>query len=581
MESEQYPAMEGAKLRTAHIWATAILGSLVAAALLLPFTDFAIHNPFLSGFFFLRQDMWPAVLFLLVPVLAFWRRELPSSESWLDFFATPTGICTIAAGLAGLCLLGHHFIYMDYNLSRDEQMADFDAYIFAHARLFWPLPKFWQVHALALDPNFMLVIGNHEAWVSAYLPVNAALRAVTGILASPNLTSPLLVALGAVSLWRIAGRLWPQSPSTRGLALVLYAGSAQVLANGMTAYAMSGHLALGLVWLDLFLLNKRWSHLAALTVGFLATGLHQPLFHPLFVLPFLELLYLQGQRRTLAFYLVGYLAIAAFWLAWPVWISSHSVGHTATLEAGTPNYLVRFTHAVQPLSIEAIWLTTLNLIRFVTWQHLLLLTLMLAGIKANWSRDPLARAIAKSFLLPIPVMLILLPYQGHGWGYRYLHGVIGNACLLACYGWVALEAQGLPLRRALIWTTAVTFLVVMPVRAMMVHRMVGAFAGVNSIIDKSHAQFAIVDNTAAPFSDDLVLNRPDLSNRPLRLWASALRGSDMAELCAQGSVAFVAMPTLKPISDFFETGERRSPHLAELRKTAAQAGCEIIPTGTP
>jgi hypothetical protein len=38
-------------------------------------------------------------------------------------------------------------------------------------------------------------------------------------------------------------------------------------------------------------------------------------------------------------------------------------------------------------------------------------------------------------------MFILLPYQGHGWGYRYLHGLIGSLSLLAGYGWIALSER--------------------------------------------------------------------------------------------------------------------------------------------
>jgi len=165
----------------------------------------------------------------------------------MKLLATRRGLCIVAAGLVGICWLGHHFVYLDYNLSRDEQMADFDATIFAHGKLFWPLPKFWQIHAPALNQIFMLPIGNHEDWISAYLPINSLMRMVAAFLVPPSLTSPILVAVGAVSLWRIARRLWPNSPSTWAVALILYAGSAQIIINGMTAYAMSGHLALDLV----------------------------------------------------------------------------------------------------------------------------------------------------------------------------------------------------------------------------------------------------------------------------------------------------------------------------------------------
>lgn len=568
------------RIRNAQTWAFLIASTCVLLAILMPHTGFARSYPFLSEFFFWRQDFLLGLLFILILALPLWKRDAPGSIGWLEFLATPAGLFAVASFLIGACWLGRHFVYLDYNLSRDEQMADFDAYVFAHGKVFWPLPKFWQAHAIALNQIFMLMIGDHEAWVSAYLPVNAAMRAAAGLLGSASFTSPVLVAIGAVSLWRIAKRLWPESLSTRGVALVLYAGSSQVLVNGMTAYAMSGHLALDLVWLDLFLLNRRWSHPGALMVGFLATGLHQPLFHPLFVFSFLNLLFDQRRWRTLAFYLAGYALISAFWLAWPYWISSHGVGHIPQLDPGSPSYLRRFAMSAHSLSLEAIWLTVLNLVRFLTWQHLLLLPLMAIGIKVSCKNDPLARAITKSFLLPIAVILIVLPYQGHGWGYRYLHGVIGNACLLACYGWAALESQGLSLRRTLVWTTAAAFLIVLPIRGAMVHQMVAAFAAVSRTIAKSPADFVIVDNRAVPFGDDVVLNQPDLSNRPIQLVASGLPASDIPDICARGSVAFVEAPVLQPIAGFFGMPEvQASPYILDLEKTAKRVGCQIVSAG--
>jgi len=511
------------KYRKALIWAAAIACACLCVAMCMPLIGFGRNYQFLSGFFFLHQDLWFALPVILVPALLLTTHEAAGPARRLEFFASPRALCLVAMGLVTACWLGHHFVYLGYNLSRDEQMADFDAYIFAHGKFFWPLPRFWQAHAQALNQLFMVAIGDHEAWASAYLPVNAAMRAVMSLLGAASLTSPVMTALGAASLWRVAGRLWPDCPSARGVALILYAGSAQVIVNGMTAYAMSGHLALNLVWLDLFLLNRRRSHLGALVIGFLATGLHQPLFHPLFVLPFLELIASQKRWRTLALYLVGYLFIGAFWFAWPKWISAHGIGHIAPLDPATPDYFRRFVLNVHPINLEAVWLTTLNILRFFTWQHLLLLPLLAIGIRATWNRDPFARAVAKSLLLPLAVLLIILPYQGHGWGYRYMHGVIGNGCLLACYGWVALQSQGLSLRRALAWTTAATFLVVMPIRFSMVHHMVRNFAGVSRAIGKSTARFVIVDDMAAQYVLDGVVNLPDLSNRPIELVASGLR----------------------------------------------------------
>src|SRR5262249_7969446 len=139
-------------------------------------------------------------------------------------------------------------------------------------------------------------------------------------------------------------------------------------------------------------------------------GLHQPIFHPMFVFCFLNLLYLQRRWKTFAFYTLGYLLILAFWFSWPGWISLMAGGPLTLPDPGTPNYFTRLTIALQPMTVESVWLTVLNILRFITWQHLLLLPLMAVGLGMSWKRDRLAQAIANAFFLPIIVIFIVLPY---------------------------------------------------------------------------------------------------------------------------------------------------------------------------
>jgi hypothetical protein len=141
--------------------------------------------------------------------------------------------------------------------------------------------------------------------VSAYLPVNAAFHAAGALVGAADLVAPLLVAIGAVALWRIAVRLWPEERQVQLVVLLLYAGSSQVLIAGMTRYAMSAHLALNLVWLRC-ICAAGGRHGGALAVGFLASGLHQLLFHPLFAVPFVLLLGQRRRWRAFAGYAVGY-----------------------------------------------------------------------------------------------------------------------------------------------------------------------------------------------------------------------------------------------------------------------------------
>ena len=72
---------------------------------------------------------------------------------------------------------------------------------------------------------------------------------------------------------------------------------------------MSAHLAFNLIWLWCFLRGDRKGDAGAIIAGFIATGLHQLLFHPLFVAPFLAHLWLTGERRRAIVYAFAYLAI--------------------------------------------------------------------------------------------------------------------------------------------------------------------------------------------------------------------------------------------------------------------------------
>jgi hypothetical protein len=564
-----------------QLWSIAAILLLLAVSLILAlafsFRLFELRvNARLTWFFFVHQDSLFGVLVLLTLLFKPQPSEQPQFEWWRPF-EHPAVVVAFTLVLLGLCWAGRHLIYFDHNLSRDEQMADFDAYIFVHGRIFWPIALFWRPLAAALNQIFILPIGDHEGWVSGYLPINAAIRAVVGTFVSPALASPLLVCVGAIALWRVSLRLWPDSPSTRAVVLILYAGSSQVIITGMTAYAMTAHLALDLIWLALFLQNKKVSHVGAVFIGFMATGLHQPLFHPLFVLPFMWLLISERRLQLVAFYGVSYGLICAFWFIWPIWVSAHGLTPMPPHMGEGVDDLTRFLNLIHAPNAESLWLMALNLIRFITWQHLLLLPLVAIGLGSAW-RVSLGRAIVVGFFLPIPVMLILLPYQGHGWGYRYVHGVIGNACLLGGYGWYALEVHGLTLRRALAWTSAATFLLVLPIRGYMAHQMVAPFAHISRMIATSGADLVIVEDNAAPFANDVVVNQPDLSNRPIRLRASELRPGDMKDLCAFGSVAFIDAPQLQPIRALFGLPTIAThTHLFALEQAAYRFHCAVAP----
>jgi hypothetical protein len=549
--------------------AFAVLLLLVAIGPLLFDTDAA---PGLSGYFWRRQDL-PALVALAAALLAARRwgaggaAFTPRLAPWWPWLA--------AALLFAFAWSGHGWLMHGYDLSRDEQMVLFDADILARGELFARLSADWAATGEALNRTFVLPGLPADAWVSGYLPVNAALHAAGAALGDAHATAPLLAAMALLALWASARRLWPGDAAPQVMALLCLLLSAQMLVTATTSYAMTGHLALNLLWLALFLRDRWWAYALLLPVGFLATGLHQPIFHPLFVAPFLLLLAERRQWRVLALLVGGYAAIGLFWLGWPGMVVA-AAGPAATPVPATSgaDYLTRLFETLAEWNANGFWLMALNLLRFAAWQHVLLLPLAFAAVALRWRSEGLVRALALGPVLTVAALLILLPYQGHGWGYRYLHGTIGNVCLLAGYGWIALRERRLDHRR-LVAVSSMATLAMLLWLGWNAHRFAEPYAALDRRIAASDADYVLIDERAAFSASDLVYNPPFLDRRPIRLDGYQLpRGSWSPRLCDGKRVAIVDAVTLAPVNALFgRATPAESPNMAEARTRLRALGC--------
>ncbi len=234
------------------------------------------------------QDV-PVLVTVAVALLAGAIATLPEALGWSSEIAEGAArrhLFGVLALVAAAVVLGTKHCALDFAFSRDEAMVEFDAAIFAAGQLLARIPPEWQPYASALQPEFRLPVPGDVGWVSSYLPVNAAIRAFLGLFVRQPWVNAFLMVTAIIALHGVARRLWPSRPDAWVVAVLLLATSSQALFMAMTPYAMSAHLALNLVWLWLFLRDTRSSHGAAMLVGFLATGLHQVVFHPPFVAPF-------------------------------------------------------------------------------------------------------------------------------------------------------------------------------------------------------------------------------------------------------------------------------------------------------
>lgn len=546
---------------------TAIFFAAAAAGLV-----FALrfkHN--LSIFYLQRQDMWllaVAAVLLTCGSANLGHRTAPLAGSRRLLIA-------IIAATIIFAFVGHRLILLGYDLSRDEQLATFDAAVFSSGKLVSPLPAFWQPYADALNTTFMPEGPFREAWVSSYLPLNAVFRVLFDFVGSAAFTGPFFIGLGAIALCGCVRRIWPDDPELMIVAVLLYAGSGQILFSGMTSYSMPAHLALNLCWLWLFLRRNKWADAGALIVAFLAVGLHQPHPHPLFVAPILLFLLVERDWRRAGFFFLGYSLIGAFWLAWPHWITMQVTGGIAEKIAAVP---YDSSHPVLAQHLEARWSNmAANIFRFVAWQHVLLAPLALVGF---WRarRNRLVIALAGGIVLTLLVRLVFLPYQGHGFGYRYMHGLIGSFILVAVYGWSSIGTRLPEWRSLFLRTTFAVFLVVIPLQIWMAHSFYRPVAEVSARISSLDADFAVIGMHDVPYSSDLVINGPHLDNRPIRLVREELGLNTRLHICAsKPKVVMVRRSLLQQIATLYVESDRPKVRFAisETASALRNAGCRV------
>lgn len=470
-----------------------------------------------------------AVLFIAVA----WAAREGGDFAWVD---------RIPVGLVALCtlvlsMIGTHAVHLGYAFSPDEFMPRLQAEIFAHGELAGNVPPEWREYGRAMYHGFAHYDPATGAVASSYRPGMAALIALFDLAGLGLYVSAFMTAGSVLLTASLARKLWPDSRSAPVIAALLVATSSQALAAAMTSYAMAPHLFFNLLWLRLFLLDKWWAHVAAALCGVFTASLHQIHPHLFFAAPFFLLLLRPFRPGVLlwygAIYAVGHLAI----IGWDRMAMGDSLAVAQSGELTFEQFFQRVGRLAQiPSLID--WATIgAHVVRWFAWQSLALAPLLLFTVyRRAW--PPLLVLMAASIatsLLPYP---FLLPEQGHGWGYRYLHGLIGALALIGTAGWVQMERlHGQAFRQPVMLCFALTLAVVIPVRAFLIERTIEPWLVATKAALAMPADVVIVERFAIFYGLEIPRNGPYATERPVVMMINDLSADQIRRLCSNYRVA--------------------------------------------
>ena len=182
-----------------------------------------------------------------------------------------------------------------------------------------------------------------------------------------------------------------------------------------------------------------------------------------------------------------------------------------------------------------------NSLRFIVWQNPLLPPLAALSWRALAQDRRYARELLAGVLLSFALMCLVMPYQGHGWGYRYLHGLIGNLALLAGFGWIAATSgatarAGAGMRTALLLSSAFSLLILLPAHLEGARALTEPYARADTALRLAKSDIVLIDKTGMRYGSDFARNDPFMRERPIRLALDKLSDADLAALCAHYSL---------------------------------------------
>lgn len=444
---------------------------------------------------------WVALLLGLLATYGMFglRRTTPIGRRAATAFRHRLAVPILALFAFAALAIGNIVVYHRYPFSMDEFAPLFQAKIFLGGAIKATIPEGWRAYGPALTPVFIKYDPSAHTWTSSYLPVHAALQAVFLAVRASDLLNPLLGAVSVLLVADVARRLFPTDTLAPFVSAVLLLTSAQFLLNSISYYSMPAHLCANLLWLSLYLRNTRWSLALAPWIGGLALGLHQLVVHALFVFPFLLRLVLARRIGASAYFASVYLGFIGLWHWWQqLTMFDTPVSRAASLfqAPGLTQFLTQGS----------------NLLLVFSWQSAALGSLLLLGL-VYWKRMPTpVRDMLLGLVATFAFYAFFKENQGHGWGYRYIYGVLGNLVIIGTFGWTRISQALGPTHglRVLAASTAVAVLLQIPLRAVQAEGVIRPFATARDYFATLGDELVVLDYGFVWYGQDLVRNDPFL-----------------------------------------------------------------------
>lgn len=411
--------------------------------------------------------------------------------------------------LSGIVL--GHVTGAQSSVSMDEFGAVYQATLFKHGSVWADVPKSLVEIRNAARPIFIAEIEGTTHWLSMYLPGYAVILAAWMHLGDWIPLNSFLNGCSAFVTAALGRKFWPKCSARQSAAAFSLAFGSQFLLAGGTDYSMPAHLLANLIWIYLHFFGKNWWWMAG-PIGGLASLLHQPVPHPLFVLPFLVRTFREGPQARVVWYALWYAAAAVAFFKWAT-LTRASSGLIAFPTLA--NVAVGAMHVM----LAAGWSMPLAPVA---------LFVCLRRLRNAWERD-LALGILLTLLFYLAFRLVT---QGHGFGWRYGHPVLGSIALLVGSAWPSTMRQfGLDSSRVLYRACAAVLLVQLPWLAYTARQINLPFRNAHFALSSSSADIVVIPADSIWYGRDLVRNPPDF--RPPVL-LDRLAAPDSAKLARNG-----------------------------------------------